>query len=52
MEDEDHVTDIITDNLMNYETVKLFARERYEQRRLSDAFIPWQKTFMSFSNYL
>lgn len=47
---EDQITDIITDNMLNYETVKLFAREEWEKRRLINAFIPWKKTYMDFSN--
>ena len=50
LDNEDHVTDIITDNLMNYETVKLFAKEKWEHKRLIDAFLPWKKTYIKFSN--
>jgi ABC-type multidrug transport system fused ATPase/permease subunit len=50
LDNEDKVTDIITDNLINYETVKLFAREKWEHARLTNAFSPWKKTYMKFSN--
>lgn len=40
---EDEVSGIITDNLINYETVKLFAREKWEQKRLANTFISWKK---------
>lgn len=40
---EDDISDIITDNLINYETVKLFAREKWEEKRLSDTFVGWKK---------
>lgn len=40
---EDEVSDIITDNLINYETVKLFAREKWEEKRLANTFVSWKK---------
>lgn len=48
-DEEDRVSAIITDNLINYETVKLFAREKWEKTRLSSAFKPWNKTLWNFS---
>lgn len=47
-DEEDNVSSIITDNLINYETVKLFAREKWEERRLSAAFVPWSKKLWNF----
>jgi ATP-binding cassette, subfamily B, heavy metal transporter len=47
--EEDNVSAIITDNLINYETVKLFAREKWEEERLSHAFRPWNKSLWDFS---
>ena len=38
---EDRLSGIITDNLINYETVKFFAQEEKEQRRLGDKFVQW-----------
>lgn len=49
-EEEDKITEIITDNLMNYETVKLFARENWEMNRLEAAFKPWKEKLWKFSN--
>lgn len=40
---EDKISGIITDNLINYETVKLFAREDWELRRLKNTFKEWKK---------
>ncbi len=40
---EDDVSDIITDNLINYETVKLFAKEKWEEGRLAKTFVGWKK---------
>lgn len=40
---EDDVSGIITDNLINYETVKLFAKEDWEQNRLKNTFKSWKK---------
>lgn len=48
-DEEDKVSAIITDNLINYETVKLFAREKWEEARLADAFKPWNKSLWNFS---
>jgi ATP-binding cassette subfamily B protein len=47
---EDNISSIITDNVMNYETVKLFAREKWEEKRLSNSFIDWTKTLWGYSN--
>jgi len=40
---EDKISGIVTDNLINYETVKLFAREKWELSRLKNTFIGWKK---------
>jgi ATP-binding cassette subfamily B protein len=40
---EDQISGIITDNLINYETVKLFAKEKWEQNRLKNTFKTWKK---------
>ncbi len=47
---EDEISDIIVDNLMNYETVKLFAREDHEYSRLGIGFLPWIKALWSYAN--
>lgn len=49
-EEEDKVSAIITDNMMNYETVKLFAQEKAEQGRLKNAFLPWTQTLWGYGN--
>lgn len=49
-EEEDRVSGIIGDNMLNYETVKLFAKERWEQSRLKRAFGPWQKALWGYGN--
>ena len=48
-DEEDKVSDVITDNMLNYETVKLFAREKWEEKRLNSAFNPWSKSLWNFS---
>lgn len=48
-EEEDKVSDIITDNMINYETVKLFAREKFEKDRLANAFKPWYRSLWNFT---
>ena len=47
---EDEVNEIIVDNLMNYETVKLFAREDHEYRHLKNIFQSWLVKFWGYSN--
>ena len=42
-ETEDDVSGIITDNMIGYETVKLFARETWERKRLENIFVTWKK---------
>lgn len=48
--EEDKVSAIITDSVMNYETVKLFAKEEWEEKRLSDSFVDWIKTLWGYAN--
>lgn len=47
---EDLISGIITDNLINYETVKFFAQEKEEERRLRTNFVEWTKKIWGFSN--
>jgi len=49
-DEEDNVSAIIADSMMNYETVKLFAREKWEEKRLSNSFINWLKTLWDYAN--
>ena len=49
-DEEDKVASVIADNFIAYETVKLFAKERREQSRLGNVFIPWREKLWSFSN--
>ena len=47
---EDEISSIIVDNLINYETVKLFAREKWELSRLKRNFVPWYKKLWGYGN--
>lgn len=47
---EDKVSGIIADSMINYETVKFFAGEDKERRRLSLQFEDWTKKLWRFSN--
>jgi ATP-binding cassette, subfamily B, heavy metal transporter len=47
---DDEVAGIISDTMINYETVKFFAAENREKKRLSEKFEEWSKSFWSFSN--
>ncbi len=49
-EEEDNISSIIVDNMINFETVKLFAKENWEQERLKKAFIPWTRAIWKYSN--
>ncbi len=49
-EKEDEISGILTDNLINYETVKLFAKERWEESRLTDKFAGWVKALWGYGN--
>jgi len=48
--EEDAISGIITDNLINFETVKLFAKEKWENTRLLKSFIPWKKALWGYGN--
>ena len=47
---EDRVSGIITDNLLNYETVKFFAKEEKEEKRLIEEFKDWSKKIWGYAN--
>lgn len=47
---DDDLSGIITDSLINYETVKFFAAEEKEQKRLDNKFQDWLKKLWKFSN--
>lgn len=47
---EDKISAVIVDNLINYETVKYFGKEEKEQKRLRDVFVPWLKNLWGYAN--
>lgn len=47
---EDDISGIITDNLLNYETVKFFAKEEKEEKRLRERFTGWIKALWGYAN--
>lgn len=47
---EDKISGIITDNLINYETVKFFAQEKEEENRLRTEYKDWFTKIWRFSN--
>lgn len=47
---EDEVSAIIVDNMVNFETVKLFSQEKKEVNRLKNAFVPWLATGWGYVN--
>lgn len=46
---EDKISEIIVDNLINYETVKLFAKENKEYKRLKNQFVDWSKKLWDYA---
>jgi len=49
-ENEDHVSGLITDSIINYDTVKLFSKEKWETNRLIKDFKGWKKSLWSYAN--
>lgn len=47
---EDDVSRIIVDNMINYETVKLFAKERHELDRMTKSFKKWKSKLWGYAN--
>jgi ATP-binding cassette subfamily B protein len=47
---EDRVSGVITDNLINYETVKFFAKETKEESRLLNEFKDWKIKIWGYAN--
>lgn len=47
---EDNVSAVITDSVINYETVKYFSAESKERQRLSSEFDIWMKKLWNFGN--
>lgn len=47
---EDDISSVIVDNLLNFETVKLFAKERKELSRLKFEFVPWLNSLWAYAN--
>ena len=47
---EDNVSGVIVDNFVNFETVKLFAREDWERVRLDSVFKIWLKKLWAYGN--
>lgn len=46
---EDEVSGLIVDNLLNFETVKYFAKENWELNRLKKSFVGWVKGLWDYS---
>lgn len=49
-DEEDKISAIIVDNLVNFETVKLFSKEDWELRRLKRGFVDWLAYGWKFVN--
>ncbi|MBD3280210.1 ATP-binding cassette domain-containing protein [Candidatus Dojkabacteria bacterium] len=47
---EDRITGIIADNMINYDTVKYFANEGKEQQRLGTQYSKWRDAIWAYAN--
>ena len=47
---DDAIKAVIADNLINYETVKLYRQEDYEKERLGSESFQWKKDLLSYAN--
>jgi len=47
---EDEISGIITDTMINYDTVKYFAAEKKEEKRLDDKFVEWSRNVWDYAN--
>lgn len=47
---EDEISGIIADTMINYDTVKFFAAERKEEKRLADKFVEWNRSVWDYAN--
>ncbi len=47
--EEDKVSGVIVDNLINFDTVKYFAKESWERNRLSGSLVPWLKALWGYT---
>ncbi|OGM23878.1 hypothetical protein A2715_01725 [Candidatus Woesebacteria bacterium RIFCSPHIGHO2_01_FULL_39_32] len=45
---EDDISAVVVDNMINFETVKLFVKESWEQKRLSEIQIDWKKAVWKY----
>lgn len=50
LKDEDEISGVIVDNFVNFETVKYFAKEKFEISRLEQKFAIWTKSLWGFAN--
>lgn len=48
--EEDNISHLIIDNLINYETVKYFAKEKREIRNLTQTFRNWESSLFKYVN--
>jgi len=46
---EDEISGLIVDNLLNYETVKYFAKEKWEAERLQKSFVGWVQSLWRYA---
>lgn len=46
---DDEISGVIVDNMINFETVKLFAKESWEEQRLKGIYVDWKKAVWNYS---
>ena len=49
-DEEDHISGLIVDSIINYDTVKLFSKESFETNRLKKDFRSWKKSLWKYAN--
>lgn len=47
--EEDNISSVVVDNMINFETVKLFAKEDYEENKLRDIYNNWKKAVWKYT---
>lgn len=47
---EDNISHVIVDNMVNYDTVKYFAKEEWERSRMADRYVDWMRVLWQYAN--
>jgi ATP-binding cassette subfamily B protein len=47
-EREDNISAVVVDNMIGFETVKIFAQEKWENKRLNETYVPWRVAIFNY----